>query len=84
MSSFFGMAPDGSGLQVSPKFWIFWAFAIPITLIVLATFTLWIQRQEISDLIKGVMHSCDRRKSINQDPDVEKARPEKTSVSGKS
>jgi hypothetical protein len=80
MSSFFSMAPDGSGLQVSSKFWIFWAFAIPITLLVMAIFTLWIQRREIS----AVMQPWAKRKPVNQEFNAERGQAEKTVVSGKS
>jgi hypothetical protein len=84
MSSFFSMAPDGSGLQVSGKFWVFWAFAIPITIIVVAIFTLWIQRREISDFAKEFMYSWYKRKSLNREADIEKGQPAQASVSGKS
>ena len=84
MSSFFSMTPDGSGLQVSHKFWIFWAFAIPITVIVVATFTLWIQRYEIKAVYKGLEKSLGKRKLTKRKPDLESGQTEKASVSAKS
>ena len=68
------MGPDGSSLQVSGKFWVFWAFAIPVTFVVVAIFTLWIQRCEISDFARELLHSWYRRKSSNREPDIEDGR----------
>ena len=47
MSSFFSQSPDDAHIVVSSEIWIFWAFAVPITLLVLICYFLWVQRNEL-------------------------------------
>lgn len=59
MSSFFSQSPKTTHIVVSSEFWIFWAVAAPITLVVLISFFMWIQRRELYKWWRG-----------NQDKDV--------------
>lgn len=47
MSSFFTLDSETSQVRVSSNFWIFWAIAIPLTLLVISIWALWIQRTEV-------------------------------------
>jgi hypothetical protein len=49
MSSFFSTASTDNQLQISPQFWIFWSFSIPLTVVVLVVYILWVQRAEVRD-----------------------------------
>jgi len=49
MSSFFSTASTDNQLRVSPQFWIFWSFSIPLTVVVLVVYILWVQRAEVRD-----------------------------------
>lgn len=48
MSSFFSTNPnDGSRIEVSSQFWIFWAVVGPLTVVLLSVFVLWINRKQL-------------------------------------
>ncbi len=48
VSSFFSPSPDGSGrVVVSSQFWIFWAVAAPITLVIVLIWFVWINRKQV-------------------------------------
>ncbi len=49
MSSFFGTTSSNDDLLVSSQFWIFWSVTIPLTVVVLITYTFWAQRAEVRD-----------------------------------
>lgn len=53
MSSFFSQSPNDAHIVVSSKFWIFWAIAAPITLLVLICYFIWVQRRELYELLGG-------------------------------
>ena len=46
MSPFFTSTPDKS-FVASSQFWIYWAVSIPLTIIVLASFRVWLNRDFI-------------------------------------
>jgi hypothetical protein len=72
MSSFFSTTPTNDHLLVSSQFWIFWAVSIPLTGVVIVTYTLWVQRAEVRawyarerDLEKGEKSDGARKEMVS-------------------
>jgi hypothetical protein len=53
MSAFFSQTPDNTHVIVSSEFWIFWALAGPITILVLISYFTWVQWAEIRRWWRG-------------------------------
>jgi hypothetical protein len=88
MSSFFSNGSNNDHLLVSPQFWIFWSFAIPLTAVVLVVYTIWVQRAEVRDwyaemrkkhpILQKMLRSGEQRRG-----DIEKGEGGRPMVLGK-
>lgn len=48
MSSFFTTnSNNGSGIEVSSQFWIFWCVVGPMTVVIVGSWVLWMNRREV-------------------------------------
>jgi len=50
VDAFFGRNPDDGSIVVYGRFWVFWAIAIPITLVVLISYFMWVERAWLAEL----------------------------------
>jgi hypothetical protein len=82
MSSFFSTASNNNHLLVSPQFWIFWSFAIPLTAVVLVIYILWVQRAEVRVWYAGKMRGHPRLQKMLRSRKQRERDLEKGEVSG--
>jgi len=55
MAPFIAISEDGNHIRMSSQFWVFWAIATPITVVVLVTWLIWIQRVEFAKRVKDAV-----------------------------
>ena len=63
MAPFVNAAEDGNNFTMVKTFWVFWAVAVPITLVLVAFWIIWQNRRDLHVWLFKQTNKRDRRKS---------------------
>jgi len=70
MSVFFG-STDDFRVKISPSFWVYWAVTIPLTILIITIWSIWIQSEKLAPLFFRLLTKLRSRTTTAKDTIIE-------------